>query len=119
VPTPADGYQQVVGAGKMDGLDHVGHASTADNQGGPFVNHGIPDSTGFLVALIARTEQWATQAGLESLHGGLVKDRVCAPGSGNTQICHGSLLHVGESEIDIVPNGETHLLPEAGAQRTL
>jgi hypothetical protein len=39
VPTPSDCHQQVVGAGKIDGLDHVGHASTADNQGWPFDNH--------------------------------------------------------------------------------
>jgi hypothetical protein len=57
VPTPADGHQQVVGAGKIDGLDHVGHACTADNQGGPFANHGIPDGTGYIVAIIAGTEQ--------------------------------------------------------------
>jgi hypothetical protein len=83
-----------VGAGKIDGMDHVGHASTADNQGWPFDNHGIPDGTGFIVAIIARTEQWATQAGLKSLHGGLVKDCVCAAGGDNAQVFHGSLLPV-------------------------
>jgi hypothetical protein len=119
VPTSSDGHQQVVGAGKIDGINHVGHASTADNQGGPFANHSIPDGTSFLVALITGTEQWATQAGLESLHGGLVKDRISAPGSGHAQVCHGCLFHVSESEIDITPNSQIHLLPEAGAQRTL
>jgi hypothetical protein len=85
-------------------MNHVGHSSTADDQGWPFDNHGIPDGTGLIVAIITETEQWATQAGLESLHGGLVKDRVCATSGGHAQVCHGSLLQVGEFEINIVPD---------------
>jgi len=44
------------------------------------VDHPVVDLAGGVVARVTGTEQWATHAGLESLHGGLVQDCVCASG---------------------------------------
>jgi hypothetical protein len=61
-----------VGAGEVNRVDHVGDASAAGDERRPLVDIGIPDLAGRIVARIAGTEQWAPQAGLEALHGGLV-----------------------------------------------
>jgi hypothetical protein len=82
-------HQQTVGAGEVDGVDHIGDASAAGNERRPLVDIGIPDLAGLIVAGVAGTEEWATQAGLESLYGGLVKDQVCPSGRSNSQVWHG------------------------------
>src|SRR6266487_6342309 len=79
----------MVGAGKVDRVDHVGDASAAGDECGPLVDIAIPDLTGLIVACITGTEQGAPQAGLESLYGGLVKDCVSSSGRGDSQVCHG------------------------------
>src|SRR5262245_33196842 len=57
VATAAYRHQQTVGAGEVDGVDHVGDASAAGNERRPLVDIGIPHLTGLIVALVAGTEQ--------------------------------------------------------------
>src|SRR5262249_26123756 len=92
VAAAPDRYQELVRAREIDGLDHIGDPSTTGDEGGLAVDHAIPDGAGLIIAGVARTEQWATQAGLEPLHSGLVKDGVCAAGGGNAQVFHGVFL---------------------------
>src|SRR5262249_34200525 len=70
-----------------------------------------------IVARVAGTEQWAPQAGLESLYGGLIKDRIGPSGRSDSQVCHGFLpfwlLYVSESGI-IAPAGEVYGVRSVG-----
>jgi hypothetical protein len=70
----AHGHEQIVGASESDRCDHVGDARTADNQCRMLVVHRVEDLAGLVVAHVAGTEQWATHAGLEFLHGGFRED---------------------------------------------
>jgi hypothetical protein len=72
-----------VGAREIDGLDHIGDPSTAGDERRPTVDHAIPDSTGLIVARVARTEQRAAHTRHEALDGGLVKHGVSATGGGH------------------------------------
>jgi hypothetical protein len=94
VATATDRHQEMVGAGEIDGMDHVGDPSAASDERGLAVDHAVPDGAGLIIACVARTEQWATHAGREPPHGGLVKDCICASGGDNAQVFHGSLLPV-------------------------
>src|SRR5262249_36925304 len=90
----------MVGAGEIDGLDYIGDPSAAGDERGLAVDHAIPDGAGLIVARVARTEQWATHAGLEPLHSGLVQDPVGASDGDNAQVFHGSLLWFGPDVAD-------------------
>ena len=68
VAATADGDEQVIGPGKLDGPDHVGRATALGDQRRTAVDHSVPDLAGPVVAVLARQEQGAPQAGLEILH---------------------------------------------------
>jgi hypothetical protein len=83
VATATDGYQKLVDAGKINGMDNVSGTSTADDESRALVDHCVPDRASFFVALLARTEQFATQASLELFDGCFLKHGVCACCRGN------------------------------------
>jgi hypothetical protein len=70
-------HQQLVGAGEVDRRDNIGDPSAAGDERGVAVDHAVPDLPGVVVARVAKAEKWATQAGLEALHSGLVKHHAC------------------------------------------
>ena len=66
VVTPAaDGRQLTVFASEIDSVHDVGHARAAGDEPGPFIDAGIPDLAGVVVAGVLRFEQLATEYGLE------------------------------------------------------
>ncbi len=48
------GYQKIIGAGEIDGINNIGYAGTSSNKGGPFVVHTIPYQANLVIPLIAR-----------------------------------------------------------------
>ena len=76
MPAATDGNQQVVGPCEGDGVSDVRDTCTANDEGRSAVNHTIPDPPHCLIALIARTQQRATQALSEFLDGCLVDNAV-------------------------------------------
>ena len=60
---PAHRHQELVRAGEIDALDHVGNAGTAGDEGWAPVDHAIPDGAGRVVTGIASAQQWTAQAG--------------------------------------------------------
>jgi hypothetical protein len=79
-------HEQIVVTGEIDRADDVGHPGTADNQGGPFVNHGVPDLTRLIVPGIAGTQQFAPQAGLQVLNSGFLENCMRAHSRDDCQI---------------------------------
>src|SRR5262245_33553272 len=80
VTATAHGHAHMVLPGKVDCGDYIGRASAAHDQRRPLVYHRIVDLPSCVIAVIARTEQGATQARLELLHGGFLKDHLLACG---------------------------------------
>src|SRR3954447_10910730 len=68
VPTPAYGQCELVLAREADSADHVGHTDTAREQRGSFVDHGVVDLAGIVVAYVARLDQLAAQSRCEILN---------------------------------------------------
>ena len=73
-------HQQVVGPGEVDRRDDIGGPSTAGDERGVAVDHAVPDCAGVVIARVARTEEWATQAGREALHSRRVQHEACPAG---------------------------------------
>jgi hypothetical protein len=57
VPAAPDGDQQLVVAGEADGLQDVGHARGAGDEGGPAVHVAVPDAACLLVVRVARQDE--------------------------------------------------------------
>src|SRR5208337_636065 len=70
--------QQLVLAGKSDGLLDIGGARTARNQRRLLVERSVPDATRPVVVLAARQQHLAAQAASQSLDGGTGQHRLAA-----------------------------------------
>jgi hypothetical protein len=83
VATATDGYQELMGVGKIDGMDNVGGTSTAGDESGSVVDHRVPNDAGGFIAIVARTEQFTAQAPLELFDDCFLKDggRACCRGN--------------------------------------
>src|SRR5712692_9072357 len=64
----------------------IAGTGAADNQGGTLVNHAVPHSPGFVVAVMAWSEQFPTEDVFEFCNRRLVKDRAFL---GGNRVCHG------------------------------
>src|SRR5262245_6627226 len=104
VSAPAYGYENLVRVGKVDRVDHVGDASAACDQRRSLVDHRVKPLAGRVIAVIAGTEQGPTQAGLEVLYSGFLKDRLFACSGHDTEVCHHAPPSWGLFRGRITPN---------------
>jgi hypothetical protein len=112
-------HQQAVVPREINGGDDICGPSAAGDERGPAVDHAIPDGTDLVVARVARAEEWTTQAGLESLHGGLIKHHVCPCDGGDVEIFHGFPPFGWFAGIGMAPNAGRQARLEAEAKRKL
>jgi hypothetical protein len=97
-------HQQVVGTGEVDCRDDIGGPGAAGDERRVAVDHAVPDFAGVIVALVARTQEWATQACLKFLHRGFLEDRLLPCGGDDSQLCHSFPPESGLSSINMTPN---------------
>jgi hypothetical protein len=57
VATTTDRYQKIVSTGKIDGVNHIGNASAAGDQGWMSADHPIMDLANKVIGLAAGVEQ--------------------------------------------------------------
>src|SRR2546425_8213485 len=91
--------QELYRAGLQRGEPYTSHGSCllslyCDVRGASYhkesgINSTVPDVPSVVVTDVARTEEGATQAGLEALHGGLVKRHSGPAGGRDVELCHG------------------------------
>src|SRR5882672_2611939 len=83
MPASTYGHQKLVGAGKIHGVNNIGHPSASGDQCRSFVDHPVPDLAGVIIAGVAGTEQLAPQARLECFESYIVDRRVCTNSCGH------------------------------------
>ena len=66
--TAADSERQAILAREVHGIDHVRCPRGAHDERWPLVDHGVVDLAGFVVAVVLRTYQLASEARRELLH---------------------------------------------------
>src|SRR5262249_38982361 len=115
-----DRHRQVMRASELHAGHDIGGTCATRDQCRPPVNHSIVDRACGVVAVVAGAEECTTQAGLEGVHGGLLKSYARSCGRGASQLCHDvPPFRWCLYQIDMTPNTRPELLPEAGAQRRL
>ncbi len=75
----SDRGEQIVGTGKLHGVDGIDHPGTAGNQAGVLVDAGIPNPARRVVTGIARSDDLPVEITLERLYEGLVDSGAIAP----------------------------------------
>src|SRR6185503_16930002 len=68
VAAASDSREQIVFAREVDGGDDVGDARTAGDQGRMFIDAGVPNPAGVVVAAVGGLEKLTVEGGFERLN---------------------------------------------------
>ncbi len=76
VTAAANGHQHTIGSSKIDRMDNVGNTDAAGDESRSFVDHHIKTCAGFVVSIVARTQQITAHTGAEFLDHCLVEHNI-------------------------------------------
>ena len=84
----AHGNGEVMRAGKVDGVEHIGHPGAPCDEGGMLVDHPIPHLAGLLIRRVLGTHQRPVQTRFEGGHGCRIQLDIGPSQGGSAQRTH-------------------------------
>jgi hypothetical protein len=84
----AHGNGEVMRAGKVDGVEHIGHPGAPRDEGGMLVDHPIPHLAGLLIRRVLGTHQRPVQTRFEGGHGCRIQLDIGPSQGGSAQRTH-------------------------------